>query len=175
MCAPGRVTRARRCRGTSSCRSEQESRADFPVGADGRVQYAHLLLSGGGANGAFGAGLLNGWTKTGTRPVFKIVTGVSTGALMAPFAFLGPKYDDALREFYTTTGTHNIFQRLLDRCSQLFVRRSPGRHRPARNADRAAVDEHSCARWRGAHEPADDSTSARSTSTRSASSCGTWD
>jgi hypothetical protein len=91
---------------------EQQSPKDFPVGPDGLVHYAHLALSGGGPNGAFGAGFLNGWTKTGQRPVFKIVTGVSTGALMAPFAFLGPKYDDLLREFYTTTTTRNIFNML---------------------------------------------------------------
>ena len=90
----------------------QESRGEFPVGPDGTIHYAHLALSGGGANGAFRAGFLNGWTKTGKRPVFKIVTGVSTGALMAPFAFLGTAYDDALREFYTTTDTRNIFRRL---------------------------------------------------------------
>jgi hypothetical protein len=89
---------------------EQESRADFPAGPDGRVRYAHLALSGGGPHGAFGAGFLNGWTKTGQRPVFKIVTGVSTGALMAPFAFIGPAYDDALREFYTTVSSRNIFR-----------------------------------------------------------------
>jgi predicted acylesterase/phospholipase RssA len=87
----------------------QESPADFPPGADGVVPYAHLALSGGGANGAFGAGFLKGWSRTGSRPVFKIVTGVSTGAVMAPFAFLGPQYDDALREFYTTTTTRDIF------------------------------------------------------------------
>jgi hypothetical protein len=87
----------------------QESPGDFPRGADGVVRYPHLALSGGGANGAFGAGFLQGWTETGKRPVFKIVTGVSTGALMAPFAFLGPKYDGALREFYTTTTTGDIF------------------------------------------------------------------
>jgi hypothetical protein len=91
---------------------DQETPAEFPKGADGLVHYAHLALSGGGPNGAFGAGLLNGWTAQGTRPVFKVVTGVSTGALMAPFAFLGPSYDDALREFYTTTATRNIVQRL---------------------------------------------------------------
>lgn len=91
---------------------EQESPNDFPFGPDGYIHYAHLVLSGGGANGAFGAGLLNGWTKMGHRPVFKIVTGVSTGALMAPYAFLGPAYDDALRQFYTTTASHNIFSRL---------------------------------------------------------------
>jgi len=87
----------------------QESRDDFPFDADGAVRYAHLALSGGGANGAFGAGFLNGWSSAGTRPVFKIVTGVSTGALMAPFAFLGKSHDGALREFYTTTSTSDIF------------------------------------------------------------------
>jgi hypothetical protein len=87
----------------------QESAEDFPRAADGSVHYAHLALSGGGASGAFGAGFLNGWTSAGTRPTFKIVTGVSTGALMAPFAFLGPAYDDALRQFYTTTRTRDIF------------------------------------------------------------------
>lgn len=87
----------------------QEVEGDFPVGKDGRIHYAHLALSGGGASGAFGAGFVNGWTSRGDRPTFKIVTGVSTGALMAPFAFLGPVYDDALREFYTTTRTGDIF------------------------------------------------------------------
>ena len=87
----------------------QESPRDFPPGADGTVRYPHLALSGGGANGAFGAGYLNGWSSTGARPVFKIVTGVSTGALMAPFAFLGAEFDGALREFYTTTRTRDIF------------------------------------------------------------------
>lgn len=88
----------------------QESPEDFPQGADGVVEYAHLAISGGGPNGAFGAGLLNGWTATGKRPAFKIVTGVSTGALMAPFAFIGTSYDKALREFYTTTSSRNIFR-----------------------------------------------------------------
>ena len=60
-----------------------------------------LAVSGGGANGAFGAGLLVGWTEAGTRPVFDIVTGVSTGALMAPFAYLGPEWDDELTTAYT--------------------------------------------------------------------------
>jgi hypothetical protein len=87
----------------------QESEADFPVNAEGVVLYPHLALSGGGANGAFGAGFLNGWSTTGTRPVFKVVTGVSTGALMAPFAFIGQPGDAALHEFYTTTRSRDIF------------------------------------------------------------------
>jgi predicted acylesterase/phospholipase RssA len=60
-----------------------------------------LAVSGGGENGAFGAGLLNGWTARGNRPVFELVTGVSTGALTAPFAYLGPTWDDKLKRVYT--------------------------------------------------------------------------
>ena len=70
----------------------------------------YLAVSGGGDNGAFGAGLMNGWTETGTRPEFKLVTGVSTGALIAPFAFLGPDYDSALREVYTTMTPEKVFR-----------------------------------------------------------------
>jgi predicted acylesterase/phospholipase RssA len=63
--------------------------------------YNMLAVSGGGENGAFGAGLLCGWSDHGSRPVFDWVTGVSTGALTAPFAYLGPAYDSKLREVYT--------------------------------------------------------------------------
>ncbi len=69
---------------------------------------AFLAISGGGENGAFGAGLLAGWPG---RPVFKTVTGVSTGALTAPFAFLGPKYDAVLREVYTNTTDAGIYKK----------------------------------------------------------------
>ncbi|MBI1824843.1 MAG: patatin-like phospholipase family protein [Planctomycetes bacterium] len=69
-----------------------------------------LALSGGGANGAYGAGLLCGWTAAGTRPKFKLVTGISTGALIAPFAFLGPEYDDRLEHFYTHVTSKDIFR-----------------------------------------------------------------
>jgi predicted acylesterase/phospholipase RssA len=61
-----------------------------------------LAISGGGENGAFGAGILTAWTEVGTRPVFKAVTGVSTGALIAPFAYLGSAYDRDLERFYTS-------------------------------------------------------------------------
>jgi predicted acylesterase/phospholipase RssA len=63
---------------------------------------SYLALSGGGADGAYGAGVLNGWTAAGTRPKFAAVSGVSTGALIAPFAFLGPAYDAILRDIYTS-------------------------------------------------------------------------
>ena len=68
----------------------------------------YLAISGGGASGAFGAGLLTGWTAAGNRPEFRIVTGISTGALIAPFAFLGPEYDPQLKKLYTTTATKDI-------------------------------------------------------------------
>ncbi|MEH6633273.1 MAG: patatin-like phospholipase family protein [Halopseudomonas aestusnigri] len=72
------------------------------IDENGRLKLNLLALSGGGEDGAYGAGLLNGWTEAGTRPEFQIVTGVSTGALIAPFAFLGPEYDPVLKEIYTT-------------------------------------------------------------------------
>ena len=67
-----------------------------------------LAISGGGENGAFGAGLLTAWSGMGTRPEFKAVTGISTGALMAPSAFLGPAYDKDLEDFYTRTSEADI-------------------------------------------------------------------
>lgn len=70
--------------------------------------HNYLAISGGGANGAFGAGLLAGWSATGTRPEFSMVTGISTGALSAPFAFLGADYDSTLKTVYTTTSTKDI-------------------------------------------------------------------
>jgi predicted acylesterase/phospholipase RssA len=60
-----------------------------------------LGISGGGENGAFGAGLLNGWTERGDRSNFFLVTGISTGALSAPFAFLGSAWDPQLKSVYT--------------------------------------------------------------------------
>jgi predicted patatin/cPLA2 family phospholipase len=88
--------------------------ADEPVSAfktnakfrAGPVSY--LALSGGGADGAYGAGVLNGWTAAGTRPRFSVVSGVSTGALIAPFAFLGPAYDATLRDIYTSGIAENL-------------------------------------------------------------------
>jgi Patatin-like phospholipase len=73
-----------------------------------RPQISFLAISGGGSDGAFGAGLLVGWTARGNRPEFDIVTGISTGALTAPFAFLGPRYDQALRQVYTTYSTDQL-------------------------------------------------------------------
>lgn len=81
---------------------------DVTIDSGDSSDCSFLALSGGGAKGAFGAGFLNGWTDSGTRPNFKIVTGISTGALIAPLAFLGSEYDDELRENYTTIKTKDI-------------------------------------------------------------------
>jgi predicted patatin/cPLA2 family phospholipase len=69
-----------------------------------------LVLSGGGDCGAYGAGLLCGWTDRGTRPRFRVVTGVSTGALIAPMAFLGSRYDGLLRDSYTKVSAKDVLQ-----------------------------------------------------------------
>ncbi len=69
-----------------------------------------LILSSGGEDGAFGAGLLIGLTASGKRPDYSVVTGVSTGALMAPFAFAGSRYDDALRDAFTKITAADVFE-----------------------------------------------------------------
>lgn len=71
-------------------------------------EHAYLAISGGGDNGAFGAGLLMGWTQAGNRPEFTMVTGISTGGLIAPFAFLGKKYDETLKEIFTSYSTKDL-------------------------------------------------------------------
>lgn len=77
---------------------------------DGPLPAAnYLVISGGGDDGAFGAGLLVGWTRSGQRPEFKVVTGISAGALIAPFAFLGPKYDSVLQTAFTSIRPRDIF------------------------------------------------------------------
>lgn len=71
----------------------------------------YLAISGGGGDGAYGAGLLAGWSKAGTRPRFEIVTGISTGALTAPYAFLGPAYDGKLKDIYTNIDEDDVLRK----------------------------------------------------------------
>jgi len=71
---------------------------------------AWLILSTGGEEGAYGAGFLNGWAASGNRPTFSVVTGVSTGALMATYVFAGGKYDEELHQVYTTISATDIFE-----------------------------------------------------------------
>jgi Patatin-like phospholipase len=121
---------------------EQEERATFTVQdedaavipgipnariwGDSESEFARLLpqasgpwlaISGGGSDGAYGAGVLTGWSEAGTRPEFAVVTGVSIGALIAPFAFLGPRYDEDLRKNFTTIGAADIFEDRMTRDS----------------------------------------------------------
>jgi len=91
--------------------SKEKLKAEYPE-LFGK-EHTYLAISGGGANGAFAAGLLSGSTEAGTRPEFSIVTGVSTGALIAPFAMLGPEYDSLLKEFYTTYDTKDLIHKRL--------------------------------------------------------------
>ncbi|WP_421995126.1 patatin-like phospholipase family protein [Reyranella sp.] len=86
----------------------RQMRARGITGVAQMPQLQMLAISGGGENGAFGAGLLCGWSAQGTRPTFDLVTGISTGALSAPFAFLGPAYDPQLRAVYTETSADRI-------------------------------------------------------------------
>jgi hypothetical protein len=105
--------------------AEEEDAAVIPGIPDARVWgesaagFARLLpttagpwlaISGGGSDGAYGAGVLTGWTESGTRPEFAVVTGVSIGALIAPFAFLGPRYDEEVHKNFTTIGAADIFE-----------------------------------------------------------------
>lgn len=78
--------------------------------ADPMPPVNFLSISGGGDNGAFAAGVLSGWTASGTRPDFKVVTGISAGALIAPFAFLGPAYDDVIRKVATSLRPGDVFR-----------------------------------------------------------------
>lgn len=89
--------------------ARQRERSARGLGPRALLPDTHLLaVSGGGEDGAFGAGLLCGWTEAGTRPAFNLVTGVSTGALTAPFAFLGSSYDGALRDVYTNITLRDV-------------------------------------------------------------------
>jgi hypothetical protein len=90
--------------------SLQRQRQGLGLPPDAQLPIARFLaISGGGDNGAFGSGLLVGWTEAGDRPEFQVVTGVSTGSLIAPFAFLGPDYDGPLRDVYTTISADDVF------------------------------------------------------------------
>ena len=78
----------------------------FTSSASSRLDV--LAISGGAYDGAYGAGIVSGWTATGTRPQFSVVTGVSAGSLIAPFAFLGPKWDNELAKAFTSTDTEIV-------------------------------------------------------------------
>jgi hypothetical protein len=102
----------------SALAQEAERALEREKAAAGKTEGGHLLpahfltISGGSDDGAFGAGLICGWSDAGTMPTFKLVTGVSTGAMIAPFAFLGRSYMDGLRAVFTTIGPGNVLKKL---------------------------------------------------------------
>ena len=105
-------------------------------------QPTALALSGGGADGAFGAGLLAGWSARGTRPQFAVVTGASAGALIAPFAFVGAAYDETLRSVFASGEMANLLQS--DGLAGLFgtglFKTAPLRDLIARHVDAALLE-----------------------------------
>ena len=86
----------------------QKEQSDKPL--PNRRAQNYLALSGGGAYGAFTVGVLNGWTESGKRPEFDVVTGISTGAMIATYAFLGPKYDAMVRDYYANNTSSDLFR-----------------------------------------------------------------
>jgi len=132
--------------------TDVERMAALGVQAFKRAQAAHhghlptnyfLAISGGGDDGAFGAGLLAGWSARGDRPVFGLVTGVSTGALSAPFAFLGSEYDAKLKQVYTDTRADDIFKKrtlLAAVANDAMTDTTPLRNMIASFVDKAMID-----------------------------------
>ncbi len=102
--------------GIPDARGWGDSEADFTRVLPS-VTGPWLAISGGGSDGAYGAGLLTGWSESGNRPEFAVVTGVSIGSLIAPFAFLGPRYDEELRKNFTTVSAADIFEDRMTRDS----------------------------------------------------------
>lgn len=92
------------------------ARSEVLAGRRGMVDV--LAISGGGSNGAYGAGLLAGWADRGGRPEFSVVTGASAGALIAPFAFLGPSYDPVLKNLFSEGFGEELLQ--IDGLSAIF-------------------------------------------------------
>ncbi|MBV2092383.1 MAG: patatin-like phospholipase family protein [Candidatus Thiodiazotropha sp. (ex Ctena orbiculata)] len=104
-----------------------------------KQRFDLLALSGGAEDGAYGAGFLKGWSERGDRPEFFMVTGISTGALIAPFAFLGPAYDDAIKRLFTQSSKQDIF--FLTPFSALFGGSALGDTKPLQKIIREEVDD----------------------------------
>ena len=178
---------ARRSRGCRSARSRTLTSPVSPMLVSGATNHparrscappsTHpltiLALSGGGAEGAYGAGFLKGWSQTGNRPRFDIVTGTSVGSLMAPFAFLGPDYDDVLESFFTSGLAQDLLK--IDGVNVLFgagAFKSEPLKEPDRQIRHPGIDR--CDRRRASQGPhADDR--APPTWMRNAPPSGTWE
>lgn len=123
-------------------RSERDAwRALFLDAAKRRnsARADYLVVSGGGGDGAFGAGFLTGWSATGTRPEFDIVTGISIGALVAPFAYLGPAYDGRLREMFSNYSGYDFYAR--DNIEKVITGQLSSEDNPLRKDIEARIDD----------------------------------
>ncbi|MBN1689212.1 MAG: patatin-like phospholipase family protein [Candidatus Omnitrophica bacterium] len=85
---------------------KEEGKSDYLV--DGIKTYPVLIIGGGVSNSAYGIGLLKGWSDAGSRPVFKIVTGYSSGSLIALATFLGKEDEDRLADLFTSISTKDV-------------------------------------------------------------------
>jgi len=122
-----------------SIKQDKKYKNDYVYDKQGRPSYSALALSGGGSHGAFGAGFVYGWGESGARPEFKLVSGISTGSLIAPFAFLGQEYDEKLKKVFTTTSTNKIAEFL--GIFSIFTSESLASTEPLRNLLEQEVDE----------------------------------
>jgi hypothetical protein len=123
--------------------SVRRERTHLRASGKGTTLPPAVFLAVSGDDGAFGAGLLNGWTAAGNRPEFKLVTGISTGALIAPFAFLGPDYDGRLKDFYTNTSPADVAEKrsiLAALTSDAMADNAPLWRRVSKEVDRALLD-----------------------------------
>jgi hypothetical protein len=119
------------------------AKSDVPAkAAGGEGAISVLAISGGGPNGAYGAGLLAGWSDRGTRPEFTVVTGASAGALIAPLAFLGSSYDPLLKNLFSEGVGEELLQ--IDVLSAVFgagvFRTEPLKRLIARYVDQPMLD-----------------------------------
>ena len=143
-------------------------RSSAPLsGADG---FDVLALSGGAYDGAYGAGVINGWTAAGSRPKFTVVTGVSAGALIAPLAFLGPDYDREIQEAFTESASQFLGD--LEAC--LASGRYGHKAKLTRQLCRQFVDAVFSGPWPPSTPRDAGSLSLRQIWTRNAALSGTW-
>ena len=87
---------------------KEEGKSDYLV--DGTKTYPVLIIGGGVSNSAYGIGLLNGWLEKDSRPVFKIVTGYSSGSLVALATFAGKNYEERLVKLFTSISTKDVIR-----------------------------------------------------------------
>jgi len=99
----------------------------------------YLVISGGGGDGAFSAGFLAGWSEAGTRPSFDVVTGISIGALVAPYAFIGEDQDDTLRTMFDSYNGYDFYAR--DNIQKVITGQLKARDNPLRKLVEKRVDD----------------------------------